>query len=192
MKVYSPADMAAILQIKPATLRKYSALLEQYGYKIERNSQGHRYYQDKDIITLRNVMSGIGGDVSLEKSVQNVVQLKLGSTVTNDINSGDIANDSDIDEIKEMLKQQNDFMRQQSELIGQLFERLDRQQEYINDHIARQKEREANRDENVTTAINESLETRKQIAASAEDEEKKKENKRGFFHRLFRKGLSND
>src|SRR5699024_12782168 len=80
MKFYSPNDVSTILQIKPATLRKYSSLLEKYGYKIERNTQNHRYYQDKDIITLRNIVSGSNSGDTLEETIKNVVQLEMGSS----------------------------------------------------------------------------------------------------------------
>jgi|SRR5699024_9767013 len=159
MKVYSPNDMATILQIKPATLRKYSALLEQYGYQIERNSQNHRYYRDKDIIAIRNVIRGTGGDVTLEQSVQNVIKLQSSSELTNDINNGDKVNNSDIKELKEMVQA--------------LTDKVDQQQEYINSHLKE-------RDELLMQSMNELMESKKQIATA---EEKKK----GFFARLFDK-----
>lgn len=175
MKVYSPNDIATILQIKPATLRKYSSLLEKYGYEIGRNSQGHRYYQDKDIITIRNVISGVGGDVSLEESVKNVIKLESGSTVTNDTNIGDTSNDSDISELKNMIHNQGKQIEQQNELLQELFARLDQQQEYINQSINK-------RDQNLMEAMHE-IQEQKQIAAS-------KEEKPGFWKRLF--GMSDE
>lgn len=158
MKVYSPNDMAMILQIKPATLRKYSALLEQYGYQIERNSQNHRYYRDKDIIAIRNVIRGADGDVTLEESVQNVVKLQSGSEVTNDTNSGDIANDTAIQELKEMVQT--------------LTDKVDQQQEYINNHLKE-------RDRVLINTMNELMDSQKQIATSKE--------KKGFLARFFDK-----
>lgn len=156
MKVYSPNDMAMILQIKPATLRKYSSLLEQYGYQIERNSQNHRYYRDKDIVTIRNVIRGTGGDVTLEQSVQNVIKLASSSELTNDTNSGNKENDSDIKELKQMVQV--------------LTDKVDQQQEYINSHLKE-------RDQLLMQSINELMERKKQIATTEE--------KKGFFARLF-------
>ncbi len=42
--------------------RKYSITLEERGYNIGRNCQNHRYYQDKDIITLHRVVSASKSD----------------------------------------------------------------------------------------------------------------------------------
>jgi len=187
MKVYSPADMAAMLQLKPATLRKYSKLLEQYGYKIERNSQGHRYYQDRDIITLRNIISGNNSDVTLEQAIQNVVYLNGDSNVTNATNSDDAANDSDIQELKNMIHKQNELTQKQSEMIykqnetiKELSRRLDQQQEYIKQSIEQ-------RDRNLLDNMNQMLESQKQIAAENQEEnnEKKQES---FFKRIFKRG----
>lgn len=144
IKVYSPSDIAMILQLNPATLRKYSQMLERQGYQIGRNSQGHRYYQDKDIITIRNVISGVGSDVSLEESVRNVVHLQSGSTVTNDTNIAKSANDSDISELKDMIRmmaekmdeQQEEQKRQQEvlyEKIEQLSAKVDEQQKLLDE-----------------------------------------------------------
>jgi len=128
VKVYSPNDMAMMLQIKTATLRKYSALLEKYGYHIERNSQNHRYYQDKDVITIRDVMRGVNSDVTLEQSVKNIVFSPNNVSETNDINSDNQANGSDIEELKTMI-------HNQSELIKGLTERLDEQQAYFDKRL---------------------------------------------------------
>ncbi|NUJ33000.1 MerR family transcriptional regulator, partial [Pseudoalteromonas sp. 2103] len=71
MKVYSPSEIAELLDIKQATLRKYSIMLEEHGYKISRNSQNHRYYQDEDVITLRRVIDGKNSGVTLEEAIKN-------------------------------------------------------------------------------------------------------------------------
>lgn len=159
MKVYSPSDIASVLQIKPATLRKYSALLEQYGYHIERNSQNHRYYRDKDIVTIRNVIRGTGGDVTLEQSVQNVIKLASSGELTNDTKSSNESNNSDIKELKEMVQA--------------LTDKVDQQQDYINNHIKE-------RDKAIMLALDELQQSKKQIASEAEQ-------KKGFFARLFGK-----
>lgn len=147
MKVYSPNDIATILQIKPATLRKYSSLLEKYGYEIARNSQRHRYYQDKDIITLRNVIAGT--------------------------NSGDTSNNSEIQELKQMIKEQSDMIYKQNEAMEGLTKRLDEQQEYIKNSIEE-------RDRKLMQTMNEMQEAKKQIASDQEEEKPK-----GFWKRLF-------
>lgn len=130
MKVYSPAEAASLLKIKTATLRKYSLLLEMYGYEIERNSKKHRYYRDKDIIALRNVISGSNSGVTLEESVRNVVYLEDYNDESNVINNGKETKHNDIKELKEMILKQND-------LIYNLTKKLDNQQTYINQKLDR-------------------------------------------------------
>lgn len=128
VKVYSPAEAASLLKIKTATLRKYSLLLETYGYNIERNSKKHRYYRDKDIITIRNVITGSDSGVTLEESVKNVVYLEGDNDESNVINNGKETNYNDIKELKKMILKQND-------LIYNLTKKLDDQQTYINQKV---------------------------------------------------------
>lgn len=166
MKVYSPSEVATLLNVKPATLRKYSIMLEEQGYKIERNSQNHRYYSDNDIITLRRVITGSKSGATLEEAIHNVVSIDDNNTYTNAINNGDTANDSDIKELKEMVYKQN-------EVIKEFSKRLDRQQEYIENSLKE-------RDRLLMQSMNELLENKKQIAAAEEE-------KRGLLARLFKK-----
>lgn len=170
MKVYSPAEVADLLGIKQPTLRKYSIMLEERGYNISRNSQNHRYYTDKDIITLRRIITGKNSGVTLEESINNVVSIDKHSTYPNAINNVDSSNRSDIQELKEIVLKQN-------ELIKVLTDKMDQQQEYIKNSLNE-------RDKILMRTINELLENRKQIAAAQEEE---KEKKKGFFARLFEK-----
>src|SRR5699024_8456987 len=111
MNVYKPSEVADLLKLKMPTLRKYSIMLEERGYKIERNSQNHRYYQDKDIIMLRRIISNKKGDVTLDEVINNVVQVKKGNSYTNDIDNTDTHNDTDIKGLKEMVHKQNELIR---------------------------------------------------------------------------------
>lgn len=162
MKVYSPKEIADLLGIKTATLRKYSIMLEERGYNIHRNSQNHRYYHDKDIITLRRVIKGSKSGVTLEESINNVISIDKNNTYTNDINNVDTHNN--IAELKDMIYKQN-------ELIKTLSNKLDHQQEYIEKRLNE-------RDSLLTQSLNEMLENRKQIATAEQ---------KGFFARLFNK-----
>lgn len=127
LKVYSPSDVASLLDIKTATLRKYSIMLEKRGYNIERNSRNHRYYLDKDIITLRNVISGSKNGVTLEESINRVISLTPHSGETNEINNAVEPNNNDIQEIKEILLKQNQAMKESMlELISRSDQQLQR------------------------------------------------------------------
>ena len=165
MKVYSPSEIADLLNIKIPTLRKYSIMLEERGYKIERNSQNHRYYLDKDIITLRRVITARNSGVTLDEAIKNIVSIEKDNTYTNAINNTDTDNNDDIKELKEIIHKQN-------ELIQTLTEKMDQQQNYINKRLNKH-------DEMLMKALNESLEAKKQITATEE--------KRRFFKKIFRK-----
>jgi len=172
MKVYSPSEIASLLDIKPATLRKYSIMLEDNGYHIARNSQNHRYYSDEDIITLRRVITSTKNGVTLDEAIKGVVSVAEHNTYTNAISNGDVANDNDIQQLKNMIQQQNELIHKQTESIKELSNRLDKQEEYISKRISE-------RDDLLMQSMNELLESKKQIAVA--------EQKKGFFARLFNK-----
>lgn len=185
MKVYSPNEISKLLKINPATLRKYSIMLEERGYKIERNSQNHRYYLDKDIITLRRVITGRNNGITLDESVSRVVAMQedkeqnnqeeslLNNTYTNATNNTVIPYESVIQPLEKKIDYQSEIIVKQNELIGELIKRLDKQDEYIKE-----------RDERLLKTIEEKLEEKKQLEAPEEKEEKKK----SFFARLFKGG----
>ena len=155
MKVYSPRDIADLLDIKPATLRKYSIMLEEKGYKINRNSQNHRYYLDKDIITIRRIITGRESGITLNEVISNVVSIEQHNTYTNDIDNADKHNNNDIQEIKELVHNQN-------ELIKELTTRLDKQQEHIDNSLKE-------RDTMLMQTMNELMDSKKQIATAEEN-----------------------
>lgn len=163
--MYSPSEVAALLDIKLPTLRKYSMLLEEKTYRIERNSQNHRYYNDKDIITLRRVIAGSKSGVTLDESISNVLSIQKDNAYTNDADSTLSTHNRGMKELKEMIQQQNG-------LIEGLTDRLDQQDNYINERLNKH-------DEILMQSIQESLETKKLIAATKE--------KRSFFSKLFKR-----
>lgn len=57
MKVYSPSEIAELIDIKESTLRKYCLLLEKSGISFQRNNRGQRWYNDNDVIMLRKFMT---------------------------------------------------------------------------------------------------------------------------------------
>lgn len=135
MEVYSPNEVAQQLKIKPATLRKYSIMLENNGYTINRNSQNHRYYTDKDVMTLKRVITSKSSDVTLEEAINNVISVHDHNTYTNDMHNeitpyNTVMND-DIKQLKEMVQAQSEQIDLQMIYIKELTERIDQQQKYI-------------------------------------------------------------
>lgn len=186
MKVYSPGEIADLLKIKDSTLRKYSLLLEDFGYEFQKNSRNQRYYTDEDIITLRKLITMKDNGMTLDESAKGVVMWHKGNEVKQtdialsqtDTHNVIIRDDSDIQELKTVLHKQIQLIQIQNESIEELkkmIQSLDKkvsdQQEYIGKSMKE-------RDQALMQVMNEMLENRKLIA-----EEKKK----GFWSRLFGK-----
>lgn len=183
MKVYSPSETAELLGIKTATLRKYSLLLEKHNYEIKRNSKRHRYYRDKDVMTLRSVIRGTSNGATLEESIKNVVNLEGHNNESNETNNARVPNTSDMQKIIEiMIKQgdqiaeqnnkidkQSDYLIKQNELIGNLINRIDQQDKYISNNLTGPTEQEE-------------IEEPKEVESV-----KTNENRKGFFAKLFNK-----
>lgn len=53
---YTPAQVADQLGVGATAVRKYSALLEQHGHKIERNNKGYRVYSGHDVALLQALL----------------------------------------------------------------------------------------------------------------------------------------
>ncbi len=170
MKIYSPADIAKLLNVKESTLRKYSILLENAGISFQRNSQNQRWYSDNDVIALQKLVTlKNNGDMSLKECSEAVYLWAKGGDITQGftVTNNDVERyDSDMQELKEMVYKQN-------ELIEQLSTRLDKQQDYISNKIEQ-------RDQHLMQLMNDISEQKKEIAAGTENE-------KGFWSRLFNK-----
>ena len=131
MQVYSASDVAEQLNIKTATLRKYSIMMEKAGHTINRNNKGHRYYSDSDVMTIRTIMNAKKNGVTLEEAIQGVLSNKQDSNVTNETNLSNEVHTNDIDELKELLHKQTEIIGKQYEAIHRLTEKIDHQQDTI-------------------------------------------------------------
>lgn len=85
-------------------------MLEEEGYTFKRNSRNHRYFSDKDVMALQNLLRA------------------KNNSVTNVTHNTESRNDSDIEELKTLVYKQN-------ELIAELSKRMDKQQEYIDKRL---------------------------------------------------------
>lgn len=172
MKIYSPLEIASVLKIKESTLRKYCLLLEERGYEFAKNARNQRFYYDKDVITLRKFITFKDSGMTLDKSAESVVlwhkgnesdevSVSLSQTDTHDAMKRYV---SDMYEMKDMIQKQ-------SEIIAMLSDKIDEQQEYINDNLAK-------RDDKILKLLEENNETQKQLALENE--------KKGFWKKLFK------
>lgn len=134
--IYNPGDVADLLNVKESTLRKYSLLLEKYGYTFHKNERGQRGYFDSDIVVLRRMTDLKNGGMTLEKAALSAatwgksIKKTVGDTA---LQRYDERHTDEINELKEMIQQQN-------ELIKTLTERLDEQQKYIEERLNKRDE----------------------------------------------------
>lgn len=98
MAIYSPADIAKLLKVKEPTVRKYSLLLEEVGYKFKRNVSGQRWYEDKDVVALQKLVTfKHNGDMKLKDAAEAVFHWSKGENVTDSlpVTRNDITRDTD-------------------------------------------------------------------------------------------------
>jgi Protein of unknown function (DUF3967) len=182
-KAYSPKEMFTTLDIGDSTLRKWCIALEKNGYGFIRNDQNRRIYVEGDLVVLRHFQNLIKQhNMQLDNAAILVIDRfgkgafevgTLSVLVENEEEQREISrsNDEDIKELKALVMEQND-------LIKNLVARMDQQQKYIDQRLEK-------RDRKLMESLKESQEERKALLqiAVAQEEEKKK----GFFARLFRK-----
>jgi len=134
-RVYSPKELATILDINPSTLRKYADILEKKNYKFHKNDLGHRGYFDHDAIAFRKLIDySRQEDMTLESAAIAVVawysssESAIAATVeTEETHTKDRYEDT-IAFLKEFATQQMKFNQE-------LLNRLDEQNRYIEQSI---------------------------------------------------------
>jgi len=175
--IYSPNDIATLLNLKVSTIRKYANVLQKAGYHFHKNDKGHRGYYDHDVIALKKLIEiKSHPDMTLEQAANAVVSWVKQSNVSGSDTENNISDKRYIsyDEFRGFQEKQEEQMQQVIDLNKELVNRLDQQQEYLDQRLKQ-------RDHELMNVINQTLETRKQIAAAEE------KSKQGFFKRLFLK-----
>ena len=124
MNVYSVKDVSTHLDLKPATLRKYCGMLEKSGYSFDRNSQGHRFFRDKDVIAIRTIIQAKHNGITLEEAIYGVVHQAQYKTETNEISLTEQRNITATDS-KESIEELKLLILKQNELILSLNNRLE-------------------------------------------------------------------
>ncbi|HLR71278.1 MAG TPA: helix-turn-helix domain-containing protein [Pseudogracilibacillus sp.] len=166
MRIYTPTELAQLLGIKKATLRKYAIMLEKEGYNIGRNEQNHRYYTEKDVTTFRSVMTGRYNGITLEKAVIGAIQSHGHTSRTNDTYNDTSESYNTSERMEKMMMKQLELQQQQLDLLKGISEKL-----------------EANPD--VKNQLDDSEKELLEVKEPGPPE-KPKDN-RGFFARLFNK-----
>lgn len=170
-KAYTTKEVATRLRIAVPTVRKYAQVLESEQYNYIKSESGARLFVENDINAFYYFMELRQANISVEASAKIVTE-KFSTGAIQHVSGGNTENNpntsEDIKELKEMV-------HKQSELIEQLTKRLDQQQEYMNNKIEQ-------RDQHLMELMNNTLEEKRELAATIEEDNKKK----GFWRRLFK------
>lgn len=165
--VRSVSETSDILKIKQSTLRKYCIALENAGYKFTKSERGHRSFMPDDITILQRLVTAKNQHgITLSQSANTIVKLFQQGSVTD----SDTEKESDITPHQHhntvmTYEQMATFMENQQKFNKELLDRLDRQQEYIDESLNK-------RDEQLMSTLREVQETKKLLAASKEKKSK--------------------
>lgn len=180
-RAYWTKEIADVLQISNSTLRKWCLALENAGYIFDRGANNSRVFYDKDMLLIRRLKELVQyKKMALDTSANLVVSTLEGVRRTAGVREENSDNSS------APMKPVN---AQEHVLFGEVLDRLERMEEFNKKLISRLEERDKyiqeqlhKRDERMITSLREMMETKKEIAAS---EKAEKEEKKGFWQRLF-------
>lgn len=160
--IYVSKDVAIMLKIQESTLRKYCIMLEEHGYHFHKNEHGHRGFMDNDVITLRKLIEiKSHPDMTLKQACNAImtwVKEKDMSEVDTDVITENKQHDDRYNELKDMIQQQN-------EMLKQMAKKMDEQQRYIDEKLEK-------RDHQLMGAIREIQEEKRvllELASASQD-----------------------
>ena len=192
MKEYQSSQIAGIVGISVATVRKYAQYMEKAGYMFLRNESGHRVFLDKHILLFKE-FNGLSktGNLSLGH-IANMLAAKYNDLKSegNDEHIGcEAAADTTLidkgseDKITLTDEQYNSLinkldklatlddiveqLEQQKEFNKMLMEQLEQQQKYIEQRLDK-------RDSQLIESMRNSMDQRQAMIEAAASEEKKK------------------
>lgn len=186
-KAYTPKEISLTLDIGDSTLRKWCIALENQGYQFIRNDQNKRVFVDANIVVLRHFKELVQNhSMQLNNAAMLVIDrfgkgtFSQGTDIVPTENTRDLerSNEEVISKLTNYIEQQEERFEKQEQFNRTLLERLDQQQQYIEERLNK-------RDETLVQSLREVQETRKLIAAA--EEKREEENKKGFLQRLFGK-----
>lgn len=139
----TPSDVCSLLDIKESTLRKYALLLKNAGYHFHTNEKGQRGYYDKDVIVLKRFLEvKNSADMTLEQTTNAVISWVKASDMSLSVmdNEEEIKRyNADINELKETVNQQNEFLKKLMVKLDEQQRKIDHQQQFINEQLSAQK-----------------------------------------------------
>ena len=164
--IYDTGMVSKVLGVQESTIRKYCSLLQKHHYEFNKNTVGHRIFYRKDIEILKKIIDlKNSGVLTLNEAVKTILESDRENI--DDISVVESISKPDYNKLLEEFKA---FKNDQMEFNQQLFEQLQKQQEYIKTSIE-------DRDQKLMFALKESMEARRQLAAAeavAVEESKKR------------------
>lgn len=179
MAIYNPSDISGLLNVKESTLRKYSLLLEECGYKFDRNEQKQRWYSDKDVIALQKLMTfKNSGAMSLKECAEAVYLWSKGDDVTDTLtvsHNGEERHDvaikeEELSELKSLVLEQQMYIADLGKKLDERFEKQEQRDKYLFKTI-----------EDLTSQIEKQREEQQLLLSPPVEE------KQGLLSRIFKK-----
>lgn len=186
-KAYTPKEISLTLDIGDSTLRKWCIALESQGYQFIRNGQNKRVFVDANIVVLRHFKELVQNhSMQLNNAAMLVIDRFGKGSFSQRTDVVPAENNRDLDrsydeviaKLMHYIEQQEERFEKQEQFNRTLLERLDQQQQYIEERLNK-------RDETLVQSLREVQETKKLIAAA--EEKREEESKKGFLQRLFGK-----
>lgn len=144
-KTYTTSEVAKRINISPVTVRKYAQLLEEKGYVYTRDHKGWRQFTNQDLGALEHISTlRHNNHFSVEESINQISSLYRDKFSV-------LPTDTALQEETSL----EDFMKTQVEFNKKVLDRLDQQEK-----------RQAERDQNLTIAMREILDNKRQIASA--------------------------
>ncbi|MBY0124506.1 DUF3967 domain-containing protein [Bacillus sp. S/N-304-OC-R1] len=163
-KPVSPKDVHISLGIGDSTLRKWCLALEAQEYQFSRTDNNRRVFFEKDLVVLRQFRNLVQvQNFSIENAAIIVASSHREDASSKENNENTVPALRDSNEIINRLL---NHIEQQEEFNQQLLKRLDGQQKYIEERLDK-------RDQLLMESIREAQETKKLIAATQEEQQKK-------------------
>jgi transposase len=179
-KTYSSRELAESLGIGGSTLRKWCMLLEQHGYRFQRDAQNRREFRQADASALRTFQELTKQQMMPLEEAAALIVKRTGTRVQTETRLATAAALAPrtaaaprYDLLEEKVTALAQHIQKQDSFHLALMERLEKQEKYISINLKE-------RDRRLTKAMNDILETKVQLA-KLKDEQRKK----SFWHRLF-------
>ncbi|MFN4173530.1 MAG: MerR family transcriptional regulator [Parachlamydiaceae bacterium] len=180
--VYFTKEVADKLGVGTSTVRKYSLLLEEHGYEIDRNDKDQRAFYDADIALMQRIIDLVQSKgMTLSSAAKSaIIEFNDGKFRTSKTPKQDV----EVAELREQLNEMTEYLKQQERFNRELISRLEDRREQDQLLLETREHREEELERKLSEVMKELRETKEMIAAAKEEPDNAQ---KGFFARLFGK-----